>query len=115
MGKYILSRLLESAVVLLMISIVAFGLIRLAPGDPAMALYGDQIQKMRPEDRERIRENLGLNQPLPLQYCKWIKGIVRGDMGRSYMSGDEVSGMIAERLPATILLAGAASRCFALH
>lgn len=109
MVNYVLSRLVESMVVLFIISIVAFGLISLAPGDPAMALYGDQIQKMRPEDRERIRENLGLNRPLPVQYCKWMRDVVRGELGRSYMSGEEVSRIIAQRLPATILLTAAAT------
>lgn len=104
MGSYIFSRLTESIVVLFIISIVAFGLVHLAPGDPAMALYGDQIQKLRPADRERIRENLGLNRPLPIQYCKWIANMLKGDLGRSFMTGRDVKSMLLERFPGTLLL-----------
>ena len=59
--------------------------------------------------RERIKElerSLGLDQPLPIQYLKWLRGIVQGDFGRSYVSRRPVINMIAERLPATVLLSG---------
>ncbi|PKM48081.1 MAG: ABC transporter permease [Firmicutes bacterium HGW-Firmicutes-8] len=109
MGRYVFSRLTESFVVLFIISIVAFGLVHLAPGDPAMALYGDQIQKMRPADRERIRENLGLNRPLPVQYYKWISNVLKGDMGRSFMTGRDVKTMLMERFPGTLILSSTAT------
>ncbi|KNZ71114.1 binding-protein-dependent transport system inner membrane protein [Thermincola ferriacetica] len=109
MGRYIVSRLTESIIVLFIISIVAFGLVHLAPGDPAMALYGDQVQKMRPADWERIRENLGLNRPLPVQYYKWIFNVLKGDMGRSFMTGRDVKTMLLERFPGTLLLSATAT------
>lgn len=107
MVDYTIKRLMQSVMVIFMISMVSFGLIHAAPGDPVNALYGPRIQEMRPEDRERIRANLGLNQPVPVQYLKWIKGALKGDLGYSYITGRPVATSIMERLPATLLLAGA--------
>lgn len=109
MWRYLFSRLGESLIVLWIISVVAFGLMHLAPGDPAVALYGEQFLKMSLQDRQHIRENLGLDRPLPVQYYRWAAGTLHGDLGRSYLSGEEVSGLIGERLPATLLLTSAAA------
>lgn len=109
MGEYLLKRILQSITVIFLVSVLSFGLIHSAPGDPVNAIYGPKIQEMRPEDRERIRENLGLNRPVPVQYMRWIKGVMAGDLGHSYISGRPVSSTILERLPATVLLAGASS------
>lgn len=109
MGAYLIERSLQSMVVIFIISLFSFGLIHAAPGDPVDALYGPKIQEMRPEDRERIRENMGLNQPVTVQYYKWIRGVLKGNLGCSYITGRSVSLCIFERLPATLLLAGTSS------
>lgn len=108
MFGFFVRRMLASIPVLLVVSICAFFLIHMAHGDPAIAMYGSQLEKMRPEDQMRIRENLGLNQPLPLQYGKWLAGAVKGELGRSYMDGREVSEILLSRLPNTLILNTAA-------
>lgn len=104
MAKYAFSRLLAVIPVLVILSILAFGLMHMAHGDPAVAMYGGNIEKMRESDQERIRENLGLNQPLPIQYFKWLSGALQGDLGVSYLDGRPVLELIQERIPATLLL-----------
>jgi len=104
MAKYAFSRLLAVIPILFILSILAFGLMHMAHGDPAVAMYGGATEKMRESDRERIRENLGLNQPLPVQYCKWLSQAVQGNLGVSYLDGRPVTKIIQERIPATLLL-----------
>lgn len=101
---FFIRRLLASLPVIFVISLCAFFLIHSAHGDPAVAMYGNQLERMRPEDQARIRTNLGLDQPLPVQYGKWLKSAVQGDLGKSYMSGRDVSEIIASRLPNTLIL-----------
>lgn len=105
MIRYVISRILESVAVLFLVSILAFALMHAAPGDPVMAIYGVKVQQMRPEDRERIRENLGLSQPLPVQYIRWLKGALQGDLGRSLITGRLVSEEMRERIGPTLVLA----------
>lgn len=104
MVGFFLRRLLASIPVLFVVSLCAFFLIHLAHGDPAVAMYGSHLEKMRPEDQIRIRTNLRLDEPLPLQYGKWLSGVLRGELGRSYMDGRDVSDILLSRLPNTIIL-----------
>lgn len=106
MGGYLLNRMLQSLIVIFLISIISFALIHAAPGDPTIAIYGPRVQELRPADRERIRENLGLNRPLPVQYAKWLERVMHGDLGYSYRTGLPVWNSIVEKVPATFLLAG---------
>ncbi len=106
MGGYLLNRILQSLIVIFLISIISFALIHAAPGDPAIAIYGPRIQELRPADRARIRENLGLNRPLPVQYARWLERVMHGDLGYSYRTGEPVWNSIVEKVPATFLLAG---------
>jgi len=101
MKWYILKRLLMMIPVLLGASIIAFSLIHLAPGDPARTIAGEHasIQTL-----ERIREKYGLNDPLPVQYWIWLKQAVRGDLGRSIVSNEQVTTEILERFPNTVEL-----------
>ena len=87
MFGFALRRLLAGIPVLFIVSICAFSLVQMAHGDPAVAMYGDQLEKMTAADQLRIRENMGLNQPVVVQYVKWFNGILHGDWGRSYMDG----------------------------
>lgn len=101
MGTFLLQRLLQSAVILAIISVVTFGLIHAAPGGPGILLDPD----LSPQDREKMAQGLGLDQPVPVQYVKWVTSFVQGDFGRSIMQKRPVFEMIMERLPATIELA----------
>lgn len=107
MGRFILRRLIGAIPLLLGISIVLFVLIHLPPGGPA-DIYAGQ-PGITQADLEQIEENLGLNDPLPVQYIKWLQGIVTGDWGNSYKDGRPVTQAIFERLPATLELMIASS------
>lgn len=103
MRKYLTRRLLQLIPMLLFISLVSFALIRLAPGDPVMSFV---TPNMSPEDVERIRANMGLDQPLYQQYLYWLQNVVTGNFGYSLLNQRPVLDQIVERLPATIGLMG---------
>ncbi|MEO1747294.1 MAG: ABC transporter permease [Pseudomonadota bacterium] len=110
MLSYILRRVLQSIFVLLAVGLVAFSLFRFV-GDPVDNLLG---QERTIEDIERVRTQLGLDQPFPVQYFNFLKGIVvEGNFGVSYRQGRPVAEIIAERAPATLELA-AVSALFAV-
>jgi peptide/nickel transport system permease protein len=102
MAAYVLRRLGQGAVLLWIVTVVTFVLIHTAPGGPAMLqnpdLGRDQIA--------RIRANLGLDDPLPVQYVRWLRAALRGDFGRSYNTVEPVARLVATRLPNTLLLTG---------
>lgn len=102
MGLYIMRRLLAMVPVLLLVSMVVFSLLHLTPGDPALSILGEEAT---PQQVEALRNKLGLNQPIPVQYVKWLGAVLRGDLGRSVRSNQPVSEAIAERLPVTVELA----------
>ncbi len=107
MGSSILKRLAMAVPLVVLVSIVTFTLLHLAPGGPAGVVSGNP--KTTGEDMSRIRENYGLDRPLPIQYLMWSRQVfLRFDFGRSYVTGRPVSAMIAERVPATLELMGAA-------
>jgi len=87
MKRYILRRAIELIIVLFIVSIIAFLLIRLAPGDPAQILAGEHVTQ---EILEEIREKYGLNKPIINQYLIWIGKVLRGDFGRSIRTGESV-------------------------
>lgn len=101
---YIFQRLLTTIIVLLGITFVVFMIIQLVPGDPARVILGVAASQ---ENVEALRERLGLNQPVWTQYAGWLWGLVRGDLGDSLITGQPVLPQIFQRLPATLLLAGA--------
>jgi peptide/nickel transport system permease protein len=102
MTTYILKRLVSMIPVLLLVSLVIFSLIHLTPGDPVVAMLGEEAT---PEARDRLRAQLGLDQPIPVQYVSWLTRALRGDLGRSIRTNQPVSEAISERLPVTIELA----------
>ena len=104
MSRYILQRLFGLVGVLFGVSIVLFLALHLAPGDPAQLLLGPLV---RPDDLARLREELGLDRPLPIQYVTWLAHVLQGDLGRSIASHRPVLIEIVERFQATALLAGA--------
>jgi peptide/nickel transport system permease protein len=104
MIAYIIRRILQSIPLVLGISVLVFGLLQLIPGGP-MGHYM-RVQGANPEDIARIREQLGLDKPAPVQYVNWLTGWLRGDWGKSYITREPVRDIIAFRLPNTILLMG---------
>jgi peptide/nickel transport system permease protein len=100
MLAFILRRLLQSVAVLLTVGIVAFSLFRYV-GDPINAMVG---QDTSVEEREQLREKLGLNDPAPIQFLRFIGNAVQGKFGLSYRTSEPVGRMILERMPATLEL-----------
>lgn len=105
MLAYIARRLLLAVPVLFGISLLAFSLVRLVPGDTVTAMLGMQYTEAQ---AERLRRDIGLDRPLPVQYLRWAGRAVRGDLGASHFTGQPVHEAIRERLPVTLQLAGMA-------
>lgn len=103
MNNLLFRRLLQLFPMLLFISLVSFLLVKLAPGDPVQAYI---TPRMSPDDIERIRQSMGLDKPLPVQYLLWLKNLLQGDLGYSLIYHRPVLTMIAERIPATLGLMG---------
>jgi peptide/nickel transport system permease protein len=101
MYGYILRRLLATIPVMAVVAIVVFLLLHLTPGDPAAIIAGDYA---RPEDIARIRANLGLDQPLHIQFFSWVGNVLRGDLGTSIFSNLPVTKLIGQRLEPTVAL-----------
>ncbi|CUK02598.1 Glutathione transport system permease protein GsiC [Ruegeria denitrificans] len=101
MFAYIVRRMFQSVIVLLVVGLVAFSMFRFV-GDPIDNMLG---QERTQADIERLRTELGLDQPFPVQYFKFLQGAVQGNFGVSYRQGRPVSTIIAERAPATLELA----------
>ncbi|AUQ60476.1 glutathione transport system permease protein GsiC (plasmid) [Phaeobacter inhibens] len=99
--QYILKRLALMAVTFFLVMIIIFLLVRLLPGDPAIAIAGDRASDA---DLAAIRERLGLNQPLVIQFWQFLSNTVQGDLGRSILMRAPVMDVIASRLPSTLFL-----------
>lgn len=106
MGRYVTRRLAQAVPLLLIISVLVFGLIHLAPGGPLEMFLANP--NVRPEDIERLRIALGLDRPLSEQYLSWLKGFVTGEWGYSFSDGRPVLHRILERVPATLELIASA-------
>lgn len=106
MGIYILRRLLISIPTLIGISMVLYLILALAPGDPLSQFAADP--SVPPEVRENIRRQLGLNDPVYIQYFKWLRSMVTGDWGFSFATRAPVATLIQQRLPQTLLVVGLA-------
>ncbi len=101
MGRYIIRRLLQAIPLLILVSIFMFTLIHLLPGGPDRLLFNPRLSAA---GRAALRANFGLDDPLPLQYVKWLGRIVVGDFGTSFTTNQPVSGIIAQRFPLTLEL-----------
>jgi peptide/nickel transport system permease protein len=99
--RYILRRLLHLVPVLLITSSLVFSILLLLPGDPTLALLGEQASQ---QDREILRQKLGFDQPIPVQYARWVANTVSGDFGKSLRTQEPVSQMLATRVPVTLEL-----------
>ena len=101
MRKYILKRLLSMIPAVFVVSVVIFLIIHLTPGDPAAVMLGDQAD---PEAIAALREALGLNAPLPVQYLRWLGGVLQGDLGQSLYSDESMVSMLLSHLGPTLSL-----------
>jgi len=98
-------RLLLMLPVAFFASLILFVLLKLTPGDPVRIQLGEQVTA---ENYQALRRELGLDQPAPVQYVKWLSRVARGDFGKSLRNRAPVRDEIAERMPKTLLLGGAA-------
>lgn len=105
MGTYVIRRLLTTIPLLLVITAIIFTMLQFTPGDPLDA-YIPPDQVVSAQQREIIRQDLGLDQPKPVQYVRWLGRAVQGDLGYRIKNGERVSTEIARRLPPTLLLMG---------
>ncbi|MGO4333494.1 ABC transporter permease [Labrys sp. KB_33_2] len=104
MLRYLAGRLWQSLILLLLVSVIGFAVLTLAPGGP-LSQY-TLTPGMTKEALDRIAEQMGLNRPLPIQYLDWLWRLVQGDWGRSYRDGQPVLAIIGGHLFATLLLMG---------
>jgi peptide/nickel transport system permease protein len=104
LAGFAIRRLLQAVPLLLLVSILVFGMLRLVPGGP-MGAYG-RSPTMSAQDIARLEERLGLTQPVHVQYLTWLGNVARGDLGYSYDTKRPVTAEIGDRLPATLYLMG---------
>jgi peptide/nickel transport system permease protein len=104
MGAFIVKRVLATIPVMGVVAVMVFLLLHLSPGDPAAIIAGDFA---RPADVERIRERLGLDQPIYIQFLTWVGNLLQGDFGISIFSNRPVTALVAQRLEPTVSLAAA--------
>src|SRR5262245_22961698 len=102
MLRYLVRRLLLTIPVLIGVATLVFALIHFIPGDPAQAILGEAAS---PEDIAQLRDRLGLDRPLLVQYGSFLRGLLRGDLGVSLRNDQPVTQQILERMPATAELA----------
>jgi peptide/nickel transport system permease protein len=105
LARYVLKRLGFAGLMLAGVSVILFTLMRLAPGGPEAVLVGGEFS---PEVAAQVRERLGFDRPLLTQYGSWILAALRGDLGRSFKTGDPVLSLILDRLGPTLQLTGGA-------
>jgi peptide/nickel transport system permease protein len=101
MLRYILMRVVATVPVMAVVALFVFLLLRLSPGDPAAVIAGDYATA---EDIARIREQLGLNEPLPIQFVTWIGLLLQGDLGTSIFTNLPVTTLIGQRIEPTMML-----------
>ena len=102
MRRYVARRVAALVATLFFVSALVFVVVRVLPGDPAALIMGTEGS---PEAAARLREAMGLNRPLPVQYVEWLGGALRGDLGRSIQYDLPVGQLIVSRLPVTLPLA----------
>ena len=106
MYSYIIRRLAFGALTVVGVSIIVFVVLRILPGDPLVAIFGPEgFTKLSEAERARYMADLGLSDPLPIQYLHWVGDIVRGDFGRSFFRAESVGEMILRRGPLTAEIA----------
>ncbi len=103
-GRYLTGRLAQYALVLALALVLNFTIPRLSPGDPLEGIVGESGALLPVEEQRAIIARVGLDQPLTVQFGRYVGGLARGDLGYSYNKGHPVREVIADRLPFTLLL-----------
>ena len=103
MRAYVIRKLMLMIPILLGIVVVSFVIVHIAPGDPTTVMVSPKI---KPADLARIKSNLGLEEPLSVQFVKWFRNVLQFDFGVSFISGRKVSDVLKEKIPNTLLLMG---------
>ena len=101
MAKYIVRRLLHLLPILFVVSVVVFAMLLTLPGDPTLTLLGPQASQAQ---RLALRHAMGFDQPIPIQYLRWLTNFLSGDFGRSLRTQEPVSEMLLSRIPVTLEL-----------
>jgi peptide/nickel transport system permease protein len=101
MAKFILRRSLQTVIVLVLVSLFAFSILHMLPGDPALIILGEDASQAQ---IDALRLELGLDQPVLVQYARWFTNMLQGDFGRSILYHENVADLIATRLPITLHL-----------
>jgi len=104
MARYMARRALMLPVLLFLVSVAVFAIVRLIPGDPAESILSESTM-LRQQDLDQLRKELGLNDPLPVAYGKWLGDVVRGDMGTSLATDRPVTDMLRQAIPVSLELA----------
>ena len=105
MVAYIIRRLIQAAIVIVLASLLVFSLMRMLPGDPLLLfIAANQLDQITEEGMAKLRTEFGLDQPYPVQYVRWLSGMSHGDFGRSIFYHDKVGKLMGERLPVTLYL-----------
>ena len=105
MFTYILRRLIQSIAVIFLVTFIVFIVIRMMPGDPILVyLSQEELDVLTTAQIEAARNDFGLNEPLPVQYAKWVNDLLHGNLGTSLFYRENVGKLIAERLPITLYL-----------
>jgi peptide/nickel transport system permease protein len=103
MTAYIIRRLLLGVIILLLVTMLVFLAMRLLPGDPLIIFISQsQVEVYSPEQLAELRHEYGLDRSLPMQYISWIGNVLRGDMGKSIVLGQDVGHLISTKLPITV-------------
>lgn len=105
-GLYYGKKIFAFLISIFLLSAMVFYISRLAPGDPLISYYGEQAEKMSPQEREWAEDKLGLNDPVSVQYVRWLGNAMHGDFGISYKYKMDVMEVIGERIDNTLLLGG---------
>ena len=105
MARYLIRRLLATIPVLILVSVIVFSLIRLVPGDPITILLGESYDQ---QVADRLRQELGLDRPIYLQYGIWLGRLAQGDLGRSIRTNQPVLEAVGARVRPTVQIASLA-------
>ena len=99
--KYVMKKVTGLIIALLIVSMLAFLAFEIIPGDPARTILGTEATE---EKVHALREEMGLNRPLPQRYGQWVKDFVTGDMGTSYYYQEPVGKLIGDKIPITVTM-----------
>jgi len=105
MAYYLVNRIVQFVLVLFFLSVIVFTIVRLIPGDPAAVMLGTEAT---PQVLAQIRQEMGLDQPIPVQYVKWLENVLAGNFGTSWVSKQPALKLILGALPVTLQLVAAA-------